>query len=154
MAIGFVRGSWDTAEDLVSEATLRLLHCPEKVNPDNWRRLMKTVVRNLAIDGHRRRTTRPQEAYDIDTSAVASNENTAKTATNRHLVQQATAQLSPHHQQIIDLVYIQGHTIPEASKIANLPLGTARSRVSYALASLRAILRQNMDIRSLADLQD
>ncbi len=45
-------------------------------------------------------------------------------------------QLSPEHRAVLDLVFFQGLTLAEAAQVCNCPLGTIKSRLSYAKAQL------------------
>ncbi|SFF18535.1 RNA polymerase sigma factor [Spirosoma endophyticum] len=46
--------------------------------------------------------------------------------------------LSPHHRQLIQLMYYQGYTYQEASDELGLPIGTVKTRVRWALQRLRS----------------
>jgi RNA polymerase sigma-70 factor (ECF subfamily) len=50
--------------------------------------------------------------------------------------------LSHAHREILVETYFRGRTVPEAAEALGLPLGTAKSRVYYALRALRAALEQ------------
>ena len=57
-------------------------------------------------------------------------------------VSDALRQLSHSHREILIETYFRGRTVPEAAEALNLPLGTAKSRVYYALRALRTALQQ------------
>jgi RNA polymerase sigma-70 factor (ECF subfamily) len=48
--------------------------------------------------------------------------------------------LSPVHREIILATYFRGRTVPEAAEELGVPLGTAKSRVYYALRAMREAL--------------
>ena len=52
----------------------------------------------------------------------------------------ALARLSPAHREVIRLAHYGGLTMREISDRIGIPLGTVKSRTSYALRSLRLIL--------------
>ena len=54
--------------------------------------------------------------------------------------------LSPEHQAVLELVFYQGLTLEEVAQVCRVPLGTVKSRLSYARRSLRATLvRQGLE---------
>jgi RNA polymerase sigma-70 factor (ECF subfamily) len=50
--------------------------------------------------------------------------------------------LSPAQREILVVTYVEGHTVAEAARLLGLPLGTAKSRIFYALAALRTALTE------------
>ena len=50
--------------------------------------------------------------------------------------------LSPEHRQVIRLAQFQGLTMREISERTGLPVGTVKSRIWYALRSLRLVLEE------------
>lgn len=54
----------------------------------------------------------------------------------------AIAQLSPAHQEVVNLCDIQGLSYPEIAKIINISEGTLRSRLHYAHKQLQGILAE------------
>ena len=54
--------------------------------------------------------------------------------------------LSPEHRSILELIFYQGLSLEEAAQVCRVPLGTVKSRLSYARRQLRGILsRQGME---------
>jgi RNA polymerase sigma-70 factor (ECF subfamily) len=54
--------------------------------------------------------------------------------------------LSPDHRSILELIFYQGLSLEEAAQVCRVPLGTVKSRLSYARRQLRGILsRQGME---------
>lgn len=58
------RGGQDSAEDLVQEAYLRLLQCPDPQSIDNARAFLYRTIANLSIDQHRRQSVRERFHHD------------------------------------------------------------------------------------------
>ena len=52
----------------------------------------------------------------------------------------ALARLSPEHREVIRLAHYGGLTMREIAERTGIPLGTVKSRTSYALRNLRLIL--------------
>lgn len=52
-------------------------------------------------------------------------------------------QLSPVHRSVVELSFVHGLSYPEIAEVMDSPLGTIKSRMSYALRYLNALLKQN-----------
>jgi len=125
---------------------LRAWRHADKLDPrtDGIRSWLTHVLRNLAIDGHRSRQSRPAETNDAelpdDLSAGAA--GAADTADTRNLVREALADLSPHHREILVHVKFLDHSVFETSQLLGIPPGTVKSRTHLALKALRAALSE------------
>src|SRR5205085_260635 len=56
------------------------------------------------------------------------------------MLREVLRRLRPAHREILVETYIEGRTVAEAAQRLGLPLGTAKSRIYYALTALRAAL--------------
>ncbi len=77
-----------------------------------------------------------------DTNRAADPVRQANIAELRQKLQRAISQLSPAHQEVINLCDIQGLSYPEISKIINISEGTLRSRLHYARRQLQGLLAE------------
>ena len=57
------------------------------------------------------------------------------------------AQLSPEHRAVLDLVFYQGLSLQETADVAGCPVGTVKSRLSYARNRLKGLLAGMEDAR-------
>ncbi len=57
------------------------------------------------------------------------------------------AQLSPEHRAVLDLVFYQGLSLQETAEVAGCPIGTVKSRLSYARNRLKGLLTGMEDAR-------
>jgi len=64
----------------------------------------------------------------------------------RWQVAAALARLSPEHREVIRLAHYGGLSLREISERKGIPLGTVKSRTSYALRTLRLIMDE-MEVR-------
>ena len=55
-------------------------------------------------------------------------------------VRAALAGLTPNHRAVIELTFVQGLSYLEIAEVMNCPMGTVKSRMSYALRRLNALL--------------
>lgn len=63
-------------------------------------------------------------------------------ATHEELVR-ALACLTPEHREVLELVFFQNFACKEVAAIAGIPVGTVKSRLSYARRALKQALLRN-----------
>jgi RNA polymerase sigma-70 factor (ECF subfamily) len=137
-------GDRQRAEDIVQETLMRAWRNAHKLGAHGQtsiRPWLVTVARRIAIDNHRSENARPTETYDqeLDSFAVADEtDHVLRSMT----VTDALRSLSYAHREILLETFFRGRTVPEAADVLGLPLGTAKSRVYYALRALRLALEQ------------
>lgn len=137
-------GDRQRAEDIVQETLMRAWRNAHKLGAQGQtsiRPWLVTVARRIAIDNHRSENARPTEMYDqeLDSFSVADEtDHVLRSMT----VTEALRSLSYAHREILLETFFRGRTVPEAANVLGLPLGTAKSRVYYALRALRLALEQ------------
>jgi RNA polymerase sigma-70 factor (ECF subfamily) len=57
-------------------------------------------------------------------------------------VRAALAQLTPKHRAVVELTFAQGLSYAEIAEVMSCQIGTVKSRMSYALRHLNALLSQ------------
>ncbi len=57
-------------------------------------------------------------------------------------VRAALSQLTPNHRAVIELTFVQGLSYAEIADVMNCPIGTVKSRMSYALRHLNGLLSE------------
>jgi RNA polymerase sigma-70 factor, ECF subfamily len=135
-------GDRELAEEVVQDVFSQLWRHAEDY--DQRRASVRTwlyaIARNRIIDAHRRAAARPKRADDDDSLDTASEMDAALDhAVLRWQVTAALARLSPAHREVIRLAHYGGLTMREISERTGVPLGTVKSRTSYALRHLRLI---------------
>ncbi|MEW6401468.1 MAG: sigma-70 family RNA polymerase sigma factor [Chloroflexota bacterium] len=70
----------------------------------------------------------------------ASPEEQAQIGETKRTVRMALQSLSPEHRAVLELVFYQGLTLNEIAEVLDCPLGTVKSRLSYARQHLRGVL--------------
>jgi RNA polymerase sigma-70 factor, ECF subfamily len=135
-------GDRELAEEVVQDVFAQLWRHAGRY--DGRRASVRTwlyaIARNRIVDAHRRAAARPERAED-DTLATASEIDAAlDQAVLRWQVSAALARLSPAHREVIRLAHYGGLTMREIAERTGVPLGTVKSRTSYALRHLRLIL--------------
>jgi RNA polymerase sigma-70 factor (ECF subfamily) len=137
-------GDRQRAEDIVQETLLRAWRNAHKLGASgrsSIRPWLVTVARRIAIDNYRSESARPNETYDQELDGFAVTDDT-EAVLRSMTVGEALRSLSHAHREILVETYFRGRTVPEAASELGLPLGTAKSRVYYALRALRAALVQ------------
>ena len=131
------------AEELVQEVFTRVWRKADSFDPEraSFRTWLYSIARNAVIDSRRRASVRPALASHetADDEHVATDEALER-ALLRWQVSAALERLTPEHRQVIRLAHFQGLTLREIAERTGLPLGTVKSRTSYALRALRLAL--------------
>src|SRR4029453_2093751 len=135
-------GDRELAEEVVQDVFAQLWrhagdYDQRRASVRTW---LYAIARTRIIDAHRRAAARPKRAED-DASLESAAEIDAALdhAVLRWQVTAALARLSPAHREVIRLAHYGGLTMREISERTGVPLGTVKSRTSYALRHLRLI---------------
>jgi RNA polymerase sigma-70 factor, ECF subfamily len=135
-------GDRDLAEEVVQDVFARAWrhagdYDPNRASVRTW---LYSIARNRVVDARRRAAVRPGMAGGMEPESPAELDRTLEQAVLRWQVAAALARLSPEHREVIRLAHYGGLTLREIAERKGIPLGTVKSRTSYALRSLRLIL--------------
>ncbi|WP_411092851.1 sigma-70 family RNA polymerase sigma factor [Streptomyces sp. 049-1] len=136
-------GDPNSAEDIVQEALLRCWRTHGRVGDPALRPWLFTVAKNLTIDLHRSKGSRPQEVHSesFDEEPLFDLDRTENVLTYV-IVADAMKELSSAHRDALFVTYFLGRSTQEASQVLDIPAGTLKSRVHYGLRALEEILHQ------------
>jgi RNA polymerase sigma-70 factor, ECF subfamily len=142
-----VCNSRERAEEIVQDTLMKLWRNPKLFDPQKaaLSTFLLTLTRNAAIDSLRReRFTTPLEdetgeLLPIASSAASPLEH-AELAQLSVRVRQAMVELSEAHRHTVELAYFKGASREEIAQAMNVPVGTVKSRLKYALDRLRTHL--------------
>ncbi len=103
---------------------------------------MMNISRNAAIDQIRSRQYQNEAqnqsiedfVYDIDKSEQVNSQ------VDHIGLKEVLTMLKPEHKIVIDKVYFESYTQEEISQELDMPLGTVKTRIRYAMQHLRQIL--------------
>lgn len=100
------------------------------------------IARHRIVDLRRRAGARPVLADDSEHRPQSQAEagDPLEQAVLRWQVAAALSRLQPEHRELIRLAHWSGLTLREIAELKGIPLGTVKSRTSYALRSLRLVL--------------
>jgi RNA polymerase sigma-70 factor (ECF subfamily) len=138
-------GDRGQAEELVQEVFTRVWRKADSFDPEraSFRTWLYGIARNAIIDQKRRASVRPSlPAHEVDTDEQGGLDASLEQALLRWQVGAALERLTPEHRQVIRLAHFQGLTLREIAERTGLPLGTVKSRTSYALRGLRLALEE------------
>jgi RNA polymerase sigma-70 factor (ECF subfamily) len=133
----------EAAEDVAQQALLLAyrhagrFRAGERVS--TW---LLAIAANLCRTEASRRARRPTVPWEAHAEAEApgSVEATALRRLEGERVHRALDALSPEHRLVVILFYYEGLSHAEIARICGCAVGTAKSRLHYALARLRRLL--------------
>ncbi|GAA3859208.1 sigma-70 family RNA polymerase sigma factor [Streptomyces sedi] len=135
------------AEDIVQETMLRAWLASDEFADDESRsrqdddRLaawLYVVARNLAVDARRRDRSTPTGITPAGLLQRATDTpDMAETVVNRIALTGALARLGPRHRDALVHVHLCDRSRDETARLLGIPQGTVKSRVHYALSTLR-----------------
>lgn len=127
------RGERAFAEDVVQESLLRLWRKPELLErcSDGVRAWLFTVARNQVIDD--RRSARYARELQMDSVPERSSPDEIGPAFDKWILSDALMSLSADHRVVIVRAYYLGQTVATIAEYEQIPEGTVKSRLHYAL---------------------
>jgi RNA polymerase sigma-70 factor (ECF subfamily) len=136
-------GDRQQAEDVVQETMVRAWREAGRLDRSGsslmpW---LAAVARRIVIDEHRRKRARPPEAGEGTVGDLPVDDDTAATVL-RVAVADAMRQLTSSHRQILHETILRDQTVNQAARALGIPVGTAKSRVYYALRVLEVVLAE------------
>jgi len=132
----------DAAEDLMQEVFVAAWQGArrfrEQARVKTW---LLSIAHNQAVSWLRR--FRPVAA--LDDLDIASDDDAPEESAFRtwqaDQVQLALRQLSPNHRAVVELAFVHGLSYSEIAQVVGCPVGTVKSRMSYAFKYLNGVLR-------------
>jgi RNA polymerase sigma-70 factor (ECF subfamily) len=127
----------DAAEDAVQQAVIlawRLL--PRLRDPERFDGWLYKILVSCAYAEAKRNRRYAAHVEDLTREPAAGDE--ADERAQRELIEHAFGVLTPAHRAIVVLHYFVGLPLTEVAAIVGVQPGTARSRLHYALRSLRS----------------
>jgi len=106
-----------------------------------------TRMRSRSLDrrGKVQRTARVAESAARESRSEASGEGIA--GADRDRVRQGVAGLPEELSTIVDFAYFEGLSASEIAERLDLPIGTVKSRLARAIATLRAQIRPEREVQ-------
>lgn len=128
----------DLARDAVQEALIRAWRDLRSLrDPDRFDAWLHRLTVNACLDLVRRRKRRVVEV-ELDPIDGPVTADISAGVADRDLVDGALRRLDPGHRAVVVLHYYLGLPLPEVAAAIGIPLGTAQSRLYYAMRAMRA----------------
>ena len=142
------RGDVQFAEDVVQESLLRLWRKPELLQQhctEGVRAWLYTVARNQVIDD--RRSARYARELRTDSVPERSSPDEIGPAFDKWILSDALMSLSADHRAAVVRAYYLGQSAADIAADQQIPEGTVKSRLHYALRALRIALQERGVVR-------
>ncbi|WP_035805158.1 sigma-70 family RNA polymerase sigma factor [Kitasatospora mediocidica] len=138
-----VGGDRQRAEDVVQETLVRAWRNADRLDvaAGSVRPWLVTVARRIVIDNHRRGAARPPET-DAAPLELLPAEDELDRALRLMTITDALGALTRAHREVVVETYLKGRTVGEAAVELGVPAGTVKSRLFYALRSLKLALEE------------
>ncbi len=140
--------SQQTAEEVTEDAFWQVWRQaprfdPERGNPATW---ILTIARSRALDALRRKddvetVDADDELVNMPAPGVHDPQDLLAAIQEDHCLQTALALLEPVAQQLLALSFFRGLSHDEIARHTGMPLGTVKSQIRRALASLKQSLQ-------------
>ncbi|MGX1541090.1 sigma-70 family RNA polymerase sigma factor [Streptomyces adustus] len=144
--LGMLGGDTHRTEDILQETLLRCWNKRTLADGEGMavRPWMFRIARNLVIDAHRTRMARPAEiAGDTWLTDMCVEIDDIERMLSSMVVRDALRSLTPAHREALRATIFADRTTQQAADVLGVPQGTVKSRVYYALRSLRTALKDN-----------
>jgi RNA polymerase sigma-70 factor (ECF subfamily) len=125
------------AEEAVQDALVRAWHdLPRLRDPDRWDAWLHRLVVRACADQGRRRRRHEVEVRMIGIEAVVGDQ--ARSIDDHDQLDRGFRRLKPDQRTALVLRFYLGLTVPEVADALGVPVGTAKSKIHYAVEAMRA----------------
>jgi RNA polymerase sigma-70 factor (ECF subfamily) len=140
----------ELARDAVQDALIRAWRdLPGLRDPDRLDAWLHRLLVNACRDLVRRRRRRVIEV-ELSPLDIVPGSDSAAALADRQLLEDALARLDPGHRAVVALHYLLGVPLPEVAVSLGIPLGTAKSRLHYALVAMRTTVVGRSEVAEAA----
>jgi RNA polymerase sigma-70 factor (ECF subfamily) len=130
----------ELARDAVQDALIRAWRdLPGLRDPDRFDAWLRRLTMNSCLDIARRRRRRAVEV-ELTALELSGSVDPSPDVADRELLDEALTHLDPEHRAVVVLHYYLGLPVPEVAAALGIPTGTAKSRLHYSLATMRAVV--------------
>ena len=130
------------AQDIVQESLLKAWRHSSILEQevDSTRAWLFTVARNLVIDDRRSARFRRESVVEVLPELPAVDEINAKL--DIWMISDVLASLSEPHRRAVVSAYYLGNSVAEIAAQEEVPVGTIKTRLHYALAAIKISLQE------------
>ena len=150
-------GDRDVAEEVLQDTFIRAYRhraaLRRDVSPAPW---LHRVALNLCYSRLDRKRIKAEPIGDLTVGHIRDGAvepaERAERRELREIVREGIAALSPKHQSVVVLYYLHGLSLQETASFLEVRLGTVKSRLHYALRTLRVRLEQDDRFAGASDV--
>jgi RNA polymerase sigma-70 factor (ECF subfamily) len=136
----------ELARDAVQEALIRAWRDVSGLrDPDKFDAWLRRLTVNACLDLARRRRRRPIEV-ELDVIDTPMMSDPSNALADRELIEASLRRLDPGHRAVVAMYYLLDMSLLEVAAALRIPVGTAKSRLHYALAAMRAAAPSEPDL--------
>lgn len=142
-----------SAQEVTQDVFLRLWQQPAAFDPAraSLRAYLLVMARSRALDRLRaQRATTPlysEEGAELPLPDERPGPvRQSEAAQRRERIRGALGQLSAAHRESVERAFLQGQTREEIASVMGVPVGTVKSRISYALKQLKQVLGEEVSV--------
>ncbi|MGW3247897.1 sigma factor-like helix-turn-helix DNA-binding protein [Streptomyces sp. NPDC001070] len=114
---------------------------------------LKTVARNIVVDGSRSAAARREAAAGPETLEIVQADQ-SDAVIDETLTTSLLGRLSTAHREVLVHMYFHGGSIQETAQLLGVPVGTVKSRQHYATSRLRTYMRREKLTTISADVRN
>jgi len=130
----------ELARDVVQDALLLAWRdLPRLRDPGRFDAWLHRLLVNACLSSIRRRGRRPIEV-ELEPAVTHGDPDPGIAVADRDELDRAFARLDPEHRAIVVLRYYAGLSMADVASVVGVPIGTAKSRLSRALAAMRVVV--------------
>ena len=135
-----VLGDADRAHDAVQDALVRCWRdLPSLKDPDRFDGWLRRLLMHSIMDEFRRERRHVAKIQVLREHPVTRRDESL--LEDRDQIERAFRRISVDHRAILTLHYLQELSLAEVADALGVPLGTAKSRLHYAMEAVRAEVR-------------
>lgn len=138
----YLTGDRSAADDIVQETLLKAWRKPSVLDQSesSARAWLFTVAHNLVVDHYR--SSRSRHEVTTPEFPERAGPDATEALLDAWLVSDALTTLSAEHRAVVVHAYYGGRSIAEIAAEFDIPEGTVKSRLHYALRALRLTLQE------------
>ena len=138
-----ITGSVETGHDLAQESFVRLLRARISHHTGSFKSFLSTIAYRLALKEKNRRDSRLPSDSSLIADGSPSPLELAIRDENDRIIVRVIQSLSVEHREILTLRLIGGHSYEEIARMTEIPIGTVKSRMFYAVKITREKLKES-----------
>ncbi len=138
----FITGSLESAQDVAQEAFVSLLHVRVHHHHGKFKSFLSTIAYRLALKERMRlHPIGKLDAVSVVDDSPSVLEKSVTDETDR-LIVSTIQELSVEYREVLTLRFFGEHSYEEIAEIMEIPVGTVKSRIFYAVKSCREKLKE------------